>query len=90
MAYQQEPYREPLPKALDRPMTQDRFDDYVPPDYFWPTARWIFLLAVSLMGGSAIRDMYVIGYIWYLPYCWVSTLVAGYAGLALVEKYRAK
>ena len=86
----QEPYREPLPKAFDRDVPPNRFDDYVPPDYFWPVARWVFLLVMSMMAGSAIRDMFATSYIWYLPVCWVGTFVAGYAGLALVEQYRAK
>lgn len=83
----QTPYREALPKAFDRPIERERFEDYVPPDYFWPIANWVFGAIISLMGVCALKDMFTSNYNWLLALSWVSTACLGLGALAFIHKW---
>ena len=85
------PYQEPLPKTFNRqPEPEpDRFEGDIP-DYFWPLAKGAFALIVGLMGVIAVRDMYMDKYSWILALSWTSTAVMGLAGIAYIDKNRAK
>ncbi len=86
---QSRPYQEPMPKMLARDVPDTRFDEYLP-DYFWPVAKGGFAFLVGLMGLFAVRDMYVDKYNWVLALSWTSNAVMFLAGIAFIDKHRAK
>lgn len=83
------PFREPLPKTFERVAEPERFED-IYPDYFWPIAKGAFALVVGLMGIIAVRDMWYDKYSWIVALSWTSTAIMGLAGIAFIDKNRAK
>jgi hypothetical protein len=79
------PYIESLPKTLSREVEPNRFDDYVPPDYFWPVLNWAFGVLFILLSLCALKELYI-AYNQVLAFTWIATIVAAYAGIALVHK----